>query len=223
MRRFVSVIFLVVCAFTAGIALAYAEARRVDAYFLSEKELPEIEALEIAPSDAPWVLFEAFGKRFTVATAAEVLETPRSIRGIAAAGRGDRAALTFLLLNLFRLNGIDAQLVFLSAEGDIEHDDRPIEQVLVYVPALRQYFDPALPFDKQHDSTDRAWLSGRGRMYFSAALQHNGKAVGRCRDLCLSVAGSRYRGGEFRVPNAMSVKTIRVPVTHEGEGRSPKQ
>ena len=91
-----------------------------------------------------------------------------------------------MLLNLFRWNGIDTELVFLSTKRDSEQGDRYIEQALVYVPALKQYFDPALPFDGQHNSADRTWLEGRARMHFSAALQHKGKAVGRCRDLCLA-------------------------------------
>jgi hypothetical protein len=213
MRRFVAAIGLGVVVSFAAISSASAYAERADGYFLNEQQLPEVEALGIASSDDPWVLFEAFAKRLSVVIPAESQRSPRDIRSVVEGGRGDRFALAFVLLNLFRWSGIDTELVFLSTKRDSEHGDRYIEQALVYVPALKQYFDPALPFDSQHSSTDRAWLAGRARMHFSAALQHKGKAVGRCRALCLEATAWLYRGGEFRVPNAVSVKTIRVPIT----------
>jgi len=202
---------LVAC--LVGIRPAWSELERADVYFLNEQQLPTVEVLGIAPSEDPWMLFEAFAGRFSIESPEEFRRVPHDIRRLAESGRGNRFALAFALLNLFRWNGIDTELVFVSTTRDSEHGDRYIERALVYVPALKQYFDPALPFDRQHSSTDRAWLSGRARMYFSAALQHKGKAVGRCPDTCMTAAGRNYRGGEFRVPNAVSVKTIRLPVT----------
>jgi hypothetical protein len=223
MRQFIAGIGLGVVICFAGINSASAYIERADGYFLSEQQLSEMEALGIAPSDDPWALFEAFAKRFSVVTPAEFQRIRPDIRSVAQAGRGDRFALAFVLLNLFRWNGIDTELVFLSTKRDSEHGDRYVERALVYVPALKQYFDPALPFNGQHDSADRTWLDGRGRLHFSAVLHHKGKTVGRCRDLCLHATGGRSEISGFRDPYAVSVKTIRVPVTHDGKGRGPKQ
>jgi hypothetical protein len=190
-----------------------ADAERADSYFLNEPQLADIEALAIAPSDDPWVLFEAFAKRLSVVTPPELQRSPRDIRRLAEAGGGDGFALAFVLLNLFRWNGIDPDLVFLSTERHSEHSDRLIERALVYVPALKQYFDPLLPVAGQPDSADRTWLAGRGRMHFFAALlQHNGKAIGRCLDLCLYATGGPPGSGMLHDPYARRITTIRVPV-----------
>jgi hypothetical protein len=223
MKQFIVGIGLGVVICFAGNSSASAYAERADRYFLSEQQLPEIEALGIAPSDDPWALFGAFAKRFSVVSPAEFQRSPRDIRSIAEAGGGDRFALAFVLINLFRLNGIDTELVFLSTRRGSEHGDLYVEQAQVYVPALKQYFDPALPLDSQRDRADRTWLEGRSRLHFSAALQHKGKTIGRCPDLCLHATGVRSGSGGFRDPYAVPIKTIRVPVTLENEGGSPRQ
>jgi hypothetical protein len=222
MVRVTASIWLTAVITFAGVSSVLADALRADRFFLNEQQLPEIEVLGIAPSDDPWALFEAFGKRFSVVMSAEFQEPSRNIRSVAAAGRGDRATLAFLVLNLFRLNGIDTELAFLSTKRGSGQGDRRIEQMLVYVPALGQYFDPALPFDSQHNSADRGWLEGRERLHFSAALQHKGRAVGRCRDICLHAYGVRSGSDGFRDPYAVRVKTIRVPMAPANETINPK-
>jgi hypothetical protein len=217
MRRVITAIWLGALVCFPEIGSAHPE--RADAYFLSEQQLPEIEALGIAPSGEPWALFEAFVKRFSVVTSGQFERSSRDIQRVIEARGGDRSTLSFLLLNLFRWNGIDAELALLSTKRNSKHDDRYIEQVLVYVPAIQQYFDPALPLDGQHNSADRTWLADRDWMHFSAALQHKGKAVGRCRDLCVYATGGKLEG-EWRDPHAVRIKTIRVPTTETEKGQS---
>lgn len=215
MGQFISRIWLVVVICIAGISSAYAE--RFDKYFLSEQQLPEIEAVGVSPSSNAWVLFEQFAKRFSLIPTADDQGGERDIRRITEAGGGDRNALVFLLLNLFRWNGIDAELVLLSTKLDSELGDDYIEHMLVYVHALKQYFDPTLLPAAQHKSSDLTWLHGRRRMHFAAALRHSGKVIGRCSDLCLSVSGpqrnSHAVGHGKSDPYAVRVKTIRVPAT----------
>jgi hypothetical protein len=58
--------------------------------------------------------------------------------------RDDCSVSAVLLINLLRANGIDAELVSATmAPAD------PIDRVLVYVPGLDRYFDPALPLEEQ--------------------------------------------------------------------------
>src|SRR5262249_16987711 len=53
-----------------------------------------------------------------------------------------------LLINLLRLNGMDAEFVSATMAKEAAPADQA-ERVLVYVPALDRYFDPALPLEEQ--------------------------------------------------------------------------
>src|SRR6266498_4040701 len=52
------------------------------------------------------------------------------------------------VINLLRLNGIDAELVSATTAKEAAPADQ-VERVLVYVPTLARYFDPALPLEEQ--------------------------------------------------------------------------
>jgi hypothetical protein len=55
--------------------------------------------------------FEEFAKRFSVVATAESGDKLRDLQSIIRTGGGDREGLTFVLLNLFTRNGIDAETV----------------------------------------------------------------------------------------------------------------
>lgn len=63
------------------------------------------------------------------------------------AQRDDCKVPAVALINLLRLNGIDAELVSATMAEAAPADQ--VERVLVYVPALERYFDPALPLEEQ--------------------------------------------------------------------------
>jgi hypothetical protein len=62
-------------------------------------------------------------------------------------GRDDCSVPAVVLINLLRLNGIDAELVSATMAEAAPADQ--VERVLVYVPALERYSDPALPLEEQ--------------------------------------------------------------------------
>jgi hypothetical protein len=88
-----------------------------------------------------------------------------------------------LAINVLRLNGFDADLVFVSRTARPEPDK--IDRVLVYVAALDRYVDPARSSGQQA-ALDRAVRHGSSRIHLSGPSVH---PVGRfaCRDLCLRV------------------------------------
>jgi hypothetical protein len=96
------------------------------------------------------------------------------------AGFGDCQAPVVLLINLFRLNGVDAEIAFImmtparTAGGGVSFGR--IDRVIVYVPAVDRYLDPAAPLGKQ-DVLDRIIRERAGR----------GHLVGP------SVAGDKWR------------------------------
>src|SRR5262249_25775273 len=80
--------------------------------YLPNERLHELTLLEIARSADVVGMFQQFVKRFSyLATSTHPLE----LASIVESGGGDCKSLTFLLLNLLRWNGVDAELVLLSS------------------------------------------------------------------------------------------------------------
>jgi hypothetical protein len=220
MRLVISLAWLVTIICGAGISSAYAD--RFDAYFLDESRLPEMESVGIGPTSNAWEIYGQFAKRFVVVSPAEGQPSPPDIRRITEAGGGDRNALVFLLLNLFRWNGIDAELTLVSGKRGTKSGTHHVEHLLVYVPSLKQYFDPTLSPAAQPKSSERAWLDGRRRMHLVAALWHSGKLIGSCSSSCMHAYGGNLGSGS-PLPYAVRVKTIQVPGSNDRDGKGPKQ
>lgn len=130
----------------------------------------ELAMIDIKPSPDADELFEAFAQRFSVTEkkGGYDVPSPSAIRRIAKSGKGSRFELAFVLYNLFGLNGIEAECVFVYGDKnavpiDIFQNDN-VEHVLVYVPALDQHFDPTSRLSKELQEAD-AWLEERHRMY----------------------------------------------------------
>jgi len=123
------------------------------AFFLDEHGLRSLKALDVPHSQNAWALFAELTKRLSAVKTAETRHEPRDIQNIIETQGGDCKALSFLLLNLLRWNGIDAELVLYSNEHDIAPDDifsfGKIDHILVYVPALDRYMDPTGPLTWQ--------------------------------------------------------------------------
>lgn len=219
MRRVISSAWLAATIFGAGIGSACAD--RFDTYFLDSSQLPEMEAVGIGLSSDAWEIYGRFAKRFVMVDPAGQSSLP-DIRRITEAGEGDRNALVFLLLNLFRWNGIDAELALVSTKRGTKSGFPRVEQLLVYVPSLKQYFDPALSPAAQPKSSEKTWLEGRRRIHFAAALWHAGKLIGNCSSSCLYAYGGDVGSGR-PLPYAVRVKTIQLPGANDHDGGSPKQ
>lgn len=220
MRRVIPLAWLVAIIFGTGISTACAD--RFDTYFLDDSRLPEMESVGIGPSSDAWDIYGQFAKRFVVVDLARDQSSAHDIRRITEAGEGDRNALVFLLLNLFRWNGIDAELALVSTKRGTKGGAPRVEHLLVYVPSLKQYFDPALSPAAQPKSSERTWLEGRQRMHFAAALWHSGKLIGECSSSCLYAYGGDVGSGK-PLPYAVRVKTIQVTGANNRDSGNPKQ
>jgi hypothetical protein len=117
-----------------GLAATIVDTQLIRAAFFSDACRQQAEALGITrTSDANALLAAFAGLRRQPANSP------------AAEGKRDDCSVSaVLLINLLRDNGIDAELVSATmAPAD------PIDRVLVYVPVLDRYFDPALPLEEQ--------------------------------------------------------------------------
>ena len=131
-------IFAILALFLAmtapGLAATIVDTQLIRAAFFSDVCRQQAEALGIKrTSDANALLTAFAGLRRQPANSP------------AAEGKRDDCSVpAVLLINLLRGNGIDAELVSATtAPAD------PVDRVLVYVPALDRYFDPALPLEEQ--------------------------------------------------------------------------
>ena len=93
-----------------------------------------------------------------------------------------------LLINLLRLNGVDAELVFVFMSPASAADDAPpgnIDRMLVFVPGLNRYVDPAMPMGKQA-VLDQIIVEKATRMHLLGPSLA-GAAFG-CSDTCIGIS-----------------------------------
>ena len=158
--------------------------RLVQASYFSDACRSEAEALGIAgTTDANAVVMAIVAIRERAGAAPK-----------ADAHRDDCREPVILLINLLRLNGVDAELVFASSEltNAAAVDGAPplsVDRFLVYVPSFDRYFDPAVPFGGQA-VLDRTNVDKATRTHvLGPALA--GDARGGCRSTCMKVYSSR--------------------------------
>jgi hypothetical protein len=133
---------IIFAALALCLAMTAAGATAVDmqvirAAFFSDACRQQADALGIARTSDANALLAAF---------AGLQRRPASAP-TADAQRDDCKVPAVALINLLRLNGIDAELVSATMAEAAPADQ--VERVLVYVPALERYFDPALPLEEQ--------------------------------------------------------------------------
>ena len=109
----------------------------IRATFFSDACRQQAEALGIARTSDANALLAAFARL-----------RPRPANPPAGSGRDDCGVPAVAVINLLRLNGIDAELVSATMAKEAAPADQ-VERVLVYVPTLARYFDPALPLEEQ--------------------------------------------------------------------------
>jgi len=109
----------------------------IRAAFFSDACRQQAEAVGIARTPDANALVAAF---------ARLKRRPAS--SPAANGHDDCTVPAVELINLLRLNGIDTELVSATMAKEAAPADQA-ERVLVYVPGLDRYFDPALPLEEQ--------------------------------------------------------------------------
>src|SRR5262249_1480138 len=155
-----------------------AEDGGVRAAFFSDVCRQEAASLGLARTSDPDVLLAAF-ETYLAGAPARSSATPIG---------ADCLAPGILLINLLRLNGLDAELVLASTQPTSETSDAQrgeVFRVLVYVVALKRYVDPGLPRSEQSD-LDRLAREAMRRMHFRQPLA-GGSTRDPCFDVCLHV------------------------------------
>lgn len=137
-RKNFTVLALLLAVTTLGEAATVVDMELIRAAFFSDACRQQAEALGIARSSDANALVASFVElrgRLANAPAADAQRNDCSVGAVA-------------LINLLRLNGIDAELVSATMAKEATAPEQS-ERVLVYVPALDRYVDPALPLAEQ--------------------------------------------------------------------------
>jgi len=190
----------------AGLALE----RLMTSAFLSEACRRDARALAIPATTDALLLLSAFGRQ--IAAAPPDARAEWNVAGDAVRAAGDACALPVVsLINLLRLNGLDADLVLVdfpgrksadkSADTDAAPEVTPARRitVAVYLPALDRYVDPAAAAPGDGIAFDRGARATAARLHVEAATVAGGRPGG-CREICLRVVGPDN-------PAAVRVKT----------------
>jgi len=129
---------------------------------------------------------------------------PRPANSPAPEGQRDDCGVpTVAVINLLRLNGIDAELVSATMAKEAAPADQ-VERVLVYVPALDRYFDPALPLE-EHSLVDLLVRERAERKHILGP-----SLAGSGRDACPSTCMHVYTAaGNATPPVRVKTETIR--------------
>jgi hypothetical protein len=188
-------------------------------YVPTEQQLRETESLGIGRATDAWDLFRAFAQRFPATATVEEKVSPDNLRKL----RGwDREASAVVLFRLFKWNGIEAELVLLFGKhGGAQPEPMasgPLDHVLIYVPALDQYFDPTLPSERQR-SSELVLQDEKPRLHFATTRRHTGGNSSECATgFCLSYFNGRRDVHSVRV----KTEAIRGPAMPVGDGtRAP--
>lgn len=178
------------------------------AYFMDAQDLDDLRITGITPADDPELLFKQLAGRFGTVTTSESRFEPRKLASILQTGGGDCKSLTFLLINLLRRSGIDAELVLTSEQHQPRLTDVfsfvDVDHVLVYVPSLDRYFDPTLPAGWQQQQIDRT-IRTRNRIHVAARPGGDRVPPHACADYCILTA----TGGIHIDPVRVKTEAIR--------------
>jgi hypothetical protein len=166
--------------------------RLVRAAFFSDACRQEGEALAVARSSDANALVAAFAG----------LRRQRASASGADAVHEDCRVPAIVLINLLRLNGVEADLVFAkTVKGETRADQT--ERVLVYVPTLDRYVDPALPPEEQ--SLVDLLVRERAERTHLLGPSLGGNARDPCPDTCMHV----YTAGNAMPPVRVKTEVIR--------------
>jgi hypothetical protein len=156
---------------------ADAMSRLVQAAYFSDACRREAEALNFERTSDANALFAAFRRRLTIARGDERPDSRLD----------DCRTPVVLLINLLRLSGLEAELVFASMTPTATTEDGAwsdeIDRALVYVPGLDRYFDPMAP-RAQQAILDRIIAETGKRIHVRGPSVAGGDA---CRDTCMHV------------------------------------
>ena len=158
-------------------SMAWDEVKRLArAAYFSETCRQEAAALDVRTSDPDALI-------------AAVAAFARGRSAMLDARTDDCKAPVVLLVNVMRINNLDAELVFtpttqMNAARDIEAADK-IDCAVVHVTEFARYVDPVLPLGRQA-ALDRGVREASNRIHLSGPSL-NPSGPGACHDFCLRV------------------------------------
>jgi len=191
--RIFTVLALCLATTVPGEAATVVDTQLIRATFFSDACRQETQALGIARTSDANVLVAAF---------AGLRQQGARVSG-GDAQRNDCSVPAVALINLLRLNGIDAELVSAAMTKEAMPADQS-DRVLVYVPALDRYVDPALPLEEQTLVDLLVRERAERKHVLGPALDAN------ARDACLSTCMHVYTAaGNATPPVRVKTETVR--------------
>jgi hypothetical protein len=180
------------------------------AFFMDSDNLSDLETAGIQLTDDPEVLFKRFAGQFGPAITSEFRFEPRTVASISQTGGGDCKSLTFLLLNLLRWSGTEAELVLTSVKQSYFRltdifSLAEVDHVLVYVPSLDRYFDPTLGPGEGRQQQLNLTIRDRTRIHVAARPGRDFLPANACADYCILTEPSLLGA------NSIPVKTVKIP------------
>lgn len=182
----------------------------VSAAYFSESCQHEAGLLGIARTSDARYLVAAFAQS-EVASTPDARAERRAGWPDGLSGGASCAVPAVALTNLLRQNGIAAELVLVwtQQEGPATIPALPdkVDGVLVYVPVLDRYVDPAATDMRENKTFDRGIRETAVRVHLIAPAPDAVPALDRCRDICISEYWPRR--DPYRVP--VKTEAIRAP------------
>jgi hypothetical protein len=178
-----------------GLAATTVDMQLIRAAFFSDACRQQAEALGITRTSDASALVAAF---------AGLKRQPANSRAAVGQQRDDCTVPAVALINLLRLNGIDAELVSATMAKEAAPADQ-VERVLVYVPALDRYFDPALPLEEQSLADLLVRERAERKHVLGPSLAGSGREA--CPSTCMHVYTA---AGNATPPVRVKTETIRA-------------
>jgi hypothetical protein len=174
----------------------------VSAAYFSDACRHEAELFGILGSADPRFLIAAFGRRMATGTLDARAEVRAGSVEVESGSAGcSLPAVGFI--NLLRLNGIAVELALVStqlagAPSEPAALDE-LERVLVYVPVLDRYFDPAATDLSENAALDRITKGNAIRVHLIGPAPFTDPASATCGDVCMSVYAPHHDPYAVRV------------------------
>jgi hypothetical protein len=178
-----------------GLAATTVDMQLIRAAFFSDACRQQAEALGITRTSDASALVAAF---------AGLKRQPANSRAAVGQQRDDCTVPAVALINLLRLNRIDAELVSATMAKEAAPADQ-VERVLVYVPALDRYFDPALPLEEQSLADLLVRERAERKHILGPSLAGSGREA--CPSTCMHVYTA---AGNATPPVRVKTETIRA-------------
>jgi hypothetical protein len=174
----------------------------VSAAYFSETCRHEAELLDIGRTTDAGFLVAAFAQ--SVATGTPDARAERRAGSFdARSGSASCGVPSVALINLLRLNGVAAELVLVRMQQESSASfpafSDKVDGVLVYLPTLGRYVDPAATDLRENATLDRVIKGTAVRAHLIGPAPHADPALAACGHVCVNVYSPRHDPFAVRV------------------------